>query len=95
MPRNEHVLDLEGIAPGALEPDDVPDVIDAIVVARHQDCQIVLEIALFVRGQCAQECPLGMVAAGGETPPSADLVTALDRRESTGRGVRGLSLIHI
>ena len=86
MAWHEHVLDDEGVATGALEPDDIPLVSDLVVAERHEEAAEV-DRAAVLDHRSADESPGGVVASGRPQPVAVDQVTAVDNHTGTHRRV--------
>ena len=74
------VLDDDVVGAGAAQADDVPDVDDLVVLARHHERLEVDDLALGVEHQAAEQHPGAVVAAGGEAPLARQRVAALGQR---------------
>ena len=87
MARHEHVLDHQGVAAGALEPDHVPLVFDLVVAKRHQEAAEI-DRAAVLDHRSADEGPGGVVASRGPQPVAVDQVAAVDDNSGAHRRVR-------
>ena len=87
MARHEHVLDHQGVAAGALEPDDVPLVFDLVVAERHQEAAEVDRTAVLDH-RPADEGPAGVVTSRRPQPVAVHQVAAVDDDAGTHRRVR-------
>src|SRR6185437_15144612 len=63
------------VAAGAAQPDRVPYVVDGVVAGRQQERAEVHGLARVVGDDAAEQDPACVVAAGGEAPPSVQLVS--------------------
>ena len=87
MPRHENVLDHDGVAAGAAQADDVPDVVDAVLGARNQEAAEV-DWPAVLDDRAAKERPCGVVATGRPVPRAVDEVAAVDHGARAHRRVR-------
>src|SRR6185312_1567297 len=72
VPGDEGALYHDVVAAGAAQADRVPHVIDGVVAGRQQERAEVHGLALVVGDDAAEQDPAGVVAAGGEAPPSIE-----------------------
>ena len=84
--RYEHVLDVDGVGPGALEPDHVPHVADGVVLARDQEAHEVDGFSVLDH-RSAEDNPARVARTRGPCPRPVDLVAAVDHLTHTHRGV--------
>src|SRR5690606_28031642 len=83
------------------QTDDVPGVLDDLVVGAGQDevqrCRGVGHLPLPVAEHAAQKDPVAVVGAGGELPVAVEYVTAVDRagdaHRRVGRGDPGVRVV--
>ena len=85
---HEHVLDDDGVAAGALESDDMPDIVDRVFGARDQEAAEAHRPAV-LDDRAAEERPGGVFTTRGPLPCSADQVATVDHGACAHRGVGG------
>ena len=86
---HEHVRDHDVVAAGAAQAHGVPDIVDRVLGARQQEGPEVDRPVVIVGDDLAEQDPGGVIAAGGEAPPAADLMAALDQPGPAGRCIGG------
>jgi hypothetical protein len=77
--RHEDVLHHNGVGTGAAQADDIPHVIDAVVVARDEEAAEIHRLAVLDH-RAAEHRPGGVIAAGRPGPRAVDQVAAVDDR---------------
>jgi len=87
VPRDEDVLDDDGVAAGALQADHVPHVVDAVLAARDQEAAEVDWPAVLDDG-AAEERPGGVITSRRPVPRAVDQIAAIGHHAGTHRGIR-------
>src|SRR6478752_1475547 len=89
VPGDEGVVHHDVVAAGAAQPDRVPHVVDGVVAGRQQERAEVHGLARVVGDDAAEQDPAGVVAAGGEAPPSIERVPVFRFLCPAGGGIGG------
>ena len=82
----ENILDHQGVAASALQPDNVPVVADLVIAQRHQEATEV-DRATILDHRATGESPGCVITTRRPQPRAVDQIPAVDHRADAHRGI--------